>query len=279
MTEEQKKSNQEVFTQIIVSLSSSIVLSGIFLATFQFIGPGSSLHDLFTFRPTTLPWSLVTSSFIHNSQIHLDSNISSTIFFGTIFFYLKGIRKGYGYFILFGIIGHLLQFIFLIPLNFFLHFYFNVIQSQDWFNTQFFIVTPIGAGASIGIAGMCIIIAYESVKRYLKEYKKEVHFHFWKSIAYFFSISFFILIIGERVVADLASFCRFLYENWMESLDSDIITELFKFVTSFHSSIYPGNTSLSHIFGMIGGIILLLNEKFQFLRYIRIQILNKTRFV
>lgn len=279
MTEEQKKSNQEVFTQIIVSLSSAIVLSGIFLATFQFIGPDSSLHDLFTFKPTTLPWSLVTSSFIHNSQIHLDSNISSTILFGTIFFYLKGIRKGYGYFILFNIIGHTLQIVFFIPFNFFLHIYFQIVKSQDLFITGFFIITPIGVGASVGIMGMCFTIAYESVKGFWKEIKKEDQLSLWKSITFIFCISIVLLLLGERIIADLASLSRVLYGNWMDWLDPDIITELFNFIRTFYISSFPGNTSLSHIFGMIGGIILLLNEKFQFLRYIRIQILNKTRFV
>ncbi len=243
----------------------------IFVFTYLFTSSDSVLKDSLKFSLQTLPLSLITSLFVHNHDAHIRQNILMMLILGSLFFYYRGVKKGFVYYLFFGIISHLLEIVFSIPLNFLLRFHLEWVLGHDISKIKsFFLFPPSGAGASGALMGMMVIDSFElfqPLKRSFNEFRQQNesesilnYFTLDNMIRYVIPFSITIIpIILERIIADCSRFYTivsvnfFLENNWLTGVNLSLV----KIVPSMST----GNVYLVHIFGIIGGVMILLLEK------------------
>lgn len=265
--------------KLLWGIINALTLSGIFYIVYYWIDPASLLHDSLKFSIKNFPLSLVTSLFIHNSLGHLFANISATILFGTIFFYYQGVFKGYGYFIGSGVIGHLLEIVFVILLNFLLQINIERLMIADLSHIEFIIRFPSEAGASGGIAGMGVIVVLKFFDR-LKKLFRNINdpneptgkwyltfntFNTFKSIICFYSLFLVVFYMTLTIIADFSALFSFLHFQFV-SFFPDFISVIIHFCKNILPTRYYGHPFLAHFFSMIGVILLRRFEQSQIVR-------------
>ena len=236
------------------SLFYTMLLCGGLYFVYFITQQNDSLKELLKFQINTLPWSLVTSLFVHNHNAHIQGNALGLLVLLPFFCYRLGNKRGFVLIILFGIGGHLLELIFGILLNFVFYIYLFLFKNQDieHFSIGLYgLLSPSGAGISGALCGLLVYLFLDLFK-YIRriDYDKDK----LQSILMVIIMSPLILLFCERTLADF----RFLFmilHSWTGHLSVDLLSMMITYVSGLMGSHSTGNPFLAHFFGGVCGCI------------------------